>query len=59
MVGIAALFVLLFLLLFAMILPSRKKRSSNCDSAQRKQHGLHFAQGAGDAGEQVPSSMRN
>ena len=39
MVGIAALFVLLFLLLFAMILPSRKKRSSNY-AIQRNENGM-------------------
>ena len=37
--GIAALFVLLFLLLFAMILPSRKKRSSNY-AIQRNENGM-------------------
>lgn len=39
MVGIAALFVLLFLLLFTMILPSRKKRSSNY-AIQRNENGM-------------------
>ena len=39
MAGIAALFVLLFLLLFAMILPSRKKRSSNY-AIQRNENGM-------------------
>ena len=39
MVGIAALFVLLFLLLFAMILPSKKKRSSNY-AIQRNENGM-------------------
>lgn len=39
MVGIAALFVLLFVLLFAMILPSRKKRSSNY-AIQRNENGM-------------------
>lgn len=39
MVGIAALFVLLFLLLFVMILPSRKKRSSNY-AIQRNENGM-------------------
>ena len=39
MVGIAALFVLLFLLLFAMILPSRKKRSINY-AIQRNENGM-------------------
>ena len=39
MVGIAALFVLLFLLLFAMILPSRKKRSSSY-AIQRNENGM-------------------
>ena len=39
MAGIAALFVLLFLLLFAMILPSKKKRSSNY-AIQRNENGM-------------------
>ena len=39
MVGVAAVFVLLFLLLFAMILPSRKKRSSNY-AIQRNENGM-------------------
>ena len=39
MVGAAAVFVLLFLLLFAMILPSRKKRSSNY-AIQRNENGM-------------------
>ena len=39
MVGIAAVFALLFLLLFAMILPSRKKRSSNY-AIQRNENGM-------------------
>ena len=39
MVGIAALFVLFFVLLFAMILPSRKKRSSNY-AIQRNENGM-------------------
>ena len=39
MVGVAAVFALLFLLLFAMILPSRKKRSSNY-AIQRNENGM-------------------
>ena len=39
MAGIAALFALLFLLLFAMILPSKKKRSSNY-AIQRNENGM-------------------